>query len=198
MLTNLCKCTIIGVLNQMKINPCPREIKMIDKTDYVKNAQKAVNDGMETFLNWGNAAIDNTFSMYEQGIAARDTNIAEARKQFLELESNLTQKLNNQKEQFKSMAIELSEAYWPESKQLMEQAEKFFQDNIDEMVKKNREMLESSIDSSVKSSLNVENKCISQLRENYTRGSENLRKQFDSLMSQAVETIATDKTAATK
>jgi predicted patatin/cPLA2 family phospholipase len=114
------------------------------------------------------------------------------------LESNLTQKLNNQKEQFKSMAIELSEAYWPESKQLMEQAEKLYQDNINEMVKKNREMLESSIDSSVKTSLNVENKCISQLRENYTRGSENLRKQFDSLMSQAVETIATDKTAATK
>ena len=182
----------------MKINPCPRKVKMIDKTDYVKNTQKAVNDGMETFLNWGNAAIDNTFSMYEQGIAARDTNIAEARKQFLELESNLTQKLNNQKEQFKSMAIELSEAYWPESKQLMEQAEKLYQDNINEMVKKNREMLESSIDSSVKTSLNVENKCISQLRENYTRGSENLRKQFDSLMSQAVETIATDKTAATK
>ena len=198
MLTNLCKCTIIGVLNQMKINPCPREVKMIDKTDYVKNAQKAVNDGMETFLNWGNAAIDNTFSMYEQGIAARESNIAEARKQFQELESNLTQKWNNQKEQFKSMATELSEAYWPESKQLMEDAEKLYQDNINEMVKKNREMLESSIDSSVKSSLNVENKCISQLRENYTRGSENLRKQFDSLKSQAVETIATDKTAATK
>ena len=171
---------------------------MIDKTDYVKNAQKAVNDGMETFLNWGNAAIDNTFSMYEQGIAARDTNIAEARKQFQELESNLTQKWNNQKEQFKSMATELSEAYWPESKQLMEDAEKLYQDNINEMVKKNREMLESSIDSSVKSSLNVENKCISQLRENYTRGSENLRKQFDTLMSQAAETAATNKTTATK
>ena len=26
---------------------------MIDKTDYLKNTQKAVNDGMETFLNWG-------------------------------------------------------------------------------------------------------------------------------------------------
>ena len=171
---------------------------MIDKTDYVKNAQKAVNDGMETFLNLGNAAIDNTFSMYEQGIAARDTNIAEARKQFQELESNLTQKWNNQKEQFKSMATELSEAYWPESKQLMEDAEKLYQDNINEMVKKNREILESSIDSSVKTSLNVENKCISQLRENYTRGSENLRKQFDTLMSQAAETAATNKTTATK
>ena len=171
---------------------------MIDKTDYVKNAQKAVNDGMETFLNWGNAAIDNTFSMYEQGIAARDTNIAEARKQFQELESNLTQKWNNQKEQFKSMATELSEAYWPESKQLMEEAEKLYQDNINEMVKKNREMLESNIDSSVKSNLNIEKKWVSQLRENYTRGSENLRKQFDTLMSQAAETAATNKTTATK
>ena len=171
---------------------------MIDKTDYVKNTQKAVNDGMETFLNWGNAAIDNTFSMYEQGIAARDTNIAEARKQFQELESNLTQKWNNQKEQFKSVATELSEAYWPESKQLMEQAEKLYQDNINEMVKKNREMLESNIDNSLKSNLGLEKKWVAQLRENYARGSENLRKQFDSLMSQAVETIATDKTAATK
>ena len=171
---------------------------MIDKTDYVKNTQKAVNDGMETFLNWRNTAIDNTFSMYEQGIAARDTNIAEARKQFQELESNLTQKWENQKEQFKSMTIELSEAYWPESKQLMEQAEKLYQDNIDEVVKKNREMLESNIDNSLKSNLGIEKKWVAQLRENYARGSENLRKQFDSLMSQAVETIATDKTAATK
>jgi len=171
---------------------------MIDKTDYVKNAQKAVNDGMETFLNWRNTAIDNTFSMYEQGIAARESNIAEARKQFQELESNLTQKWNNQKEQFKSMATELSEAYWPESKQLMEDAEKLYQDNINEMVKKNREMLESNIDSSVKSNLNIEKKWVSQLRENYTRGSENLRKQFDTLMSQAAETAATNKTTATK
>ena len=171
---------------------------MIDKTDYVKNAQKAVNDGMETFLNWGNAAIDNTFSMYEQGIAARESNIAEARKQFQELESNLTQKWNNQKEQFKSVATELSEAYWPESKQLMEDAEKLYQDNINEMVKKNREMLESNIDSSVISNLNIEKKWVSQLRENYTRGSENLRKQFDTLMSQAAETAATNKTTATK
>ena len=164
---------------------------MIDKTDYVKNTQKAVNDGMETFLNWGNAAIDNTFSMYEQGIAARDTNIAEARKQFLELESNLTQKWENQKEQFKSMTIELSQAYWPESRQLMEQVEKFFEDNINVVVQKNRKMLESSIDSSVKINLNVEKKWVAQLRENYARGSENLRKQFDTLVSQAAESTAT-------
>ena len=174
-----------------KINPCPIKVNMIDKTDYVKNAQKAVNDSMETFLNWGNAAIDNTFSMYEQGIAARDTNIAEARKQFQELESNLTQKWENQKEQFKSMALELSEAYWPESKQLMEQAEKLYQDNIDEVVKKNREMLESNIDNSLKSNLGLEKKWVAQLRENYARGSENLRKQFDTLVSQAAETAET-------
>ncbi len=72
----------------MKINHCPIKVNMIDKTDYIKNTQKAVNDGMETFLNLGNSAIDNSFSIYEQGIAARDTNIAEARKQFEELESN--------------------------------------------------------------------------------------------------------------
>ncbi|SVC95389.1 uncharacterized protein METZ01_LOCUS348243, partial [marine metagenome] len=29
---------------------------MIDNTNYIKNAQKAANDGMETFLNWGKAA----------------------------------------------------------------------------------------------------------------------------------------------
>jgi GTP1/Obg family GTP-binding protein len=180
----------------MKINHCPIKVNMIDKTDYLKNTQKAVNDGMETFLNWGNAAIDNTFSMYEQGIKARDTNIAEARKQFQELESSLTQKWENQKEQFKSMTIELSQAYWPESRQLMEQVEKFFEDNINVVVQKNRKMLESSIDSSVKINLNVEKKWVSQLRENYTRGSENLRKQFDSLVSQAAETTATKETTA--
>ena len=169
----------------MKINHCPIKVNMIDKTDYLKNTQKAVNDGMETFLNWGNAAIDNTFSMYEQGIEARDTNIAEARKQFQELESNLTQKWENQKEQFKSMTIELSQAYWPESKQLMEQAEKLYQDSYD-VFNKNRKMLESNIDSSVKSNLNIEKKSVAQLRKNFVRGSENARKQFDSLVSQAV------------
>ena len=158
---------------------------MIDKTDYIKNTQKAVNDGMDTFLNLGNSAIDNIFSIYEQGIAARDTNIAEARKQFNELEGNLTQKWENQKEQFKSTALKLSETYWPESKQLMEQAEKLYQDNYDEF-NKNRKMLESNIDSSVKSNLNIEKKSVAQLRKNFVRGSENARKQFDSLMSQAV------------
>tara|TARA_B100000586_G_C20027585_1_gene391818 strand:+ start:110 stop:610 length:501 start_codon:yes stop_codon:yes gene_type:complete len=166
---------------------------MIDNTNYIKNAQKAANDGMETFLNWGQAAIDNTFSMYEQGIAAQESNIAEARKQFQELESNLTQKWNNQKEQFKSMTMELSEAYWPESKQLMEKAEKLYQDNINEMVNKNREMLEKNIDSSVENTLEIEKKWVSQLRENYASGSENLRKQFDALVSQAAESTTTKK-----
>ena len=165
---------------------------MIDKIDYLKNAQEAVYDCVETLLDWGNTAIDNSFSMYEQGIAAQESSIAEARKQFQELESNLTLKWNNQKEQFKSMTTELSETYWPESEQLMEEAEKLYQDNINEMVKKNREMLESNIDSSVKSNLNIEKKWVSQLRENYARGSENLLKQFDTLMSQTAETIQPD------
>jgi predicted patatin/cPLA2 family phospholipase len=177
-----------GVLDEDQ--PCPRKVKMIDKTDYAKTAQKAANDGMETFLNWGKAAIDNTFSMYEQGIAAQESNIAEARKQFQELESNLTQKWNNQKQQFKSMAMELSEAYWPESKQLMEKAEKLYQDNINQVVSKNREMLESNIDRSIESTLNIEKEWVSQLRENYTHGAEKLRKQFDTLMSQAVKEAA--------
>ena len=70
---------------------------MIDKTDYIKNTQKAVYEGMETLLDWGNASIDNSFSMYEQGIAAQESSIAVARKLFKELESNLTHNLNNQK-----------------------------------------------------------------------------------------------------
>ena len=168
---------------------------MIDKTDYLKNTQKAVNDGMETFLNWGNAAIDNTFSMYEQGIETRDTNIAEARKQFQELESNLTQKWENQKEQFKSMTIELSKAYWPESKQLIEQTEKL---NLNEVFEKNREMLESNIDTSLKTNLDIEKKSVDQLRENYALGAKNMRKQFNKQKPQAAVKVAANKSKATK
>jgi hypothetical protein len=67
----------------------------------------------------------------------------------------------------------------------VEQAEKFYQDSYDEF-NKNRKMLESNIDSSVKSNLDIEKKSVAQLRKNFVRGSENVRKQFDSLMSQAV------------
>jgi hypothetical protein len=59
------------------------------------------------------------------------------------------------------------------------------------VVKKNREMLESNIDNSLKSNLSLEKKWVAQLRENYARGSENLRKQFDTLVSQAAETAET-------
>ena len=52
-------------------------------------------------------------------------------------------------------------------------------------------MLESNIDNSLKSNLGLEKKWVAQLRENYARGSENLRKQFDSLVSQAAETAET-------
>ena len=198
----MCICTIIEILNHWNVSsdldedkPCPIKVNMIDKTDYLKNTQKAVNDGMETFLNWGNAAIDNTFSMYEQGIETRDTNIAEARKQFQELESNLTQKWENQKEQFKSMTIELSKAYWPESKQLIEQPEKL---NLNEVFEKNREMLESNIDTSLKTNLDIEKKSVAQLRENYALGAKNMRKQFNKQKPQAAVKVAANKSKATK
>ncbi len=79
------------------------------------------------------------------------------------------------------------------SKQLMEKAEKLFQDNINEMVNKNREMLEKNFDSSLENTLEIEKKWVAQLRENYASGSENLRKQFDALVSQAAESTTTKK-----
>jgi hypothetical protein len=61
------------------------------------------------------------------------------------------------------------------------------------MVNKNREMLEKNLDSSVENTLEIEKKWVSQLRENYASGSENLRKQFDELVSQAAESTTTKK-----
>ena len=168
---------------------------MIDKTDYIKNTQKAVYEGMETLLDWGNASIDNSFSMYEQGIAAQESSIAEARKQFQELESNLTQNLYNQRKLYKSMALELSDAYWPESKQLIEQPEKL---NLNEVFEKNREMLESNIDTSLKTNLDIEKKSVAQLRENYALGAKNMRKQFNKQKPQAAVKVAANKSKATK
>ena len=182
-------------VTSMKINPCPRKVNMIDKIDYLKNAQEAVYDCVETLLDWGNTAIDNSFSMYEQGIAAQESSIAEARKQFQELESNLTQNLYNQRKLYKSMALELSEAYWPESKQLIEQPEKL---NLNEVFEKNREMLESNIDTSLKTNLDIEKKSVAQLRKNYARGAENVRKQFNKQKPQAAVTTAANKSKATK
>ena len=52
-----------GVLDEDQ--PCPRKVKMIDKTDYANTAQKATKAGMETFLNWHKQAIDKIFSMLE-------------------------------------------------------------------------------------------------------------------------------------
>jgi hypothetical protein len=54
-------------------------------------------------------------------------------------------------------------------------------------------MLEKNIDSSVENTLEIEKKWVSQLRENYASGSENLRKQFDELVSQAAESTTAKK-----
>ena len=54
-------------------------------------------------------------------------------------------------------------------------------------------MLEKNIDSSLENTLEIEKKWVAQLRENYARGSENLRKQFDALVSQAAESTTTKK-----
>jgi len=107
------------------------------------------------------------------------------------LEKNLTEEWKNQQEQFKSMALKMSETYWPESKQLMEDAEKLYQSNVSEMANKNREMLEKNIDSSLESTLNVEKEWASQLRKNYTSGADKLREQFDALISKTADAAKT-------
>ncbi|MBT3213324.1 MAG: hypothetical protein HN351_01640 [Deltaproteobacteria bacterium] len=164
---------------------------MIDTTEFTKNAQKAATEGMETFLKWQKQAVDTTFSKFEQGIAAQESSISETRKHMQELEKNLTEEWKNQQEQFKSMALKMSETYWPESKQLMEDAEKLYQSNVSEMANKNREMLEKNIDSSLESTLNVEKEWASQLRKNYTSGADKLREQFDALISKTADAAKT-------
>ena len=38
---------------------------MMNISDYNKNAQKAVSQGMETFFNWQKQALENTLTMVE-------------------------------------------------------------------------------------------------------------------------------------
>ena len=85
------------------------------------------------------------------------------------------------------MALKMSETYWPESKQLMEDAKKLYQNNVSEMANKNREMLEKNIDNGIKSTMNVEKEWASQLRKNYTSGAEKLREQFDALITKTTD-----------
>ena len=95
----------------------------------------------------------------------------------------MNRELNSQKEQYKSMVLNISESYFPDSKNQIEQAEKLYEENIGGMVEKTREMVGSSIERNIETTLTFEKEWLNKLRENYTSGAENLRKQYDLMMS---------------
>ena len=74
---------------------------MINFTDYNKNAQKAANQGLETFLNWQKQALENTLSMVEERLAVQEKNLNETRQQYQDWEKNMNQELDSQKDQYK-------------------------------------------------------------------------------------------------
>ena len=156
---------------------------MMNVSEYNKNSQKAVSQGMETFFNWQKQALENTLTMVEEGIAVQELNLNETRKQYQDWEQNMNRELNSQKEQYKSMVLKISESYFPESKNQIEQAEKLYEENIGGMVEKTREMVGSSIERNIETTLTFEKEWLNKLRENYTSGAENLRKQYDLMMS---------------
>ncbi|MBP46162.1 MAG: hypothetical protein CL925_17410, partial [Deltaproteobacteria bacterium] len=78
---------------------------MINFTDYNNNAQKAANQGMETFLNWQKQALENTLSMVEEGLAVQVKNLNETRQQYQNWEQNMNRELDSQKNQYKSMVL---------------------------------------------------------------------------------------------
>ena len=128
---------------------------MMNVSDYNKNAQKAVSQGMETFFNWQKQALENTLTMVEEGIAVQEKNLNETRKQYQDWEQNMNRELNSQKEQYKNMVIKISESYFPESKNQIEQAEKLYEENIGGMVEKTREMVGSSIERNIETTLTL-------------------------------------------
>ena len=156
---------------------------MMNISDYNKNAQKAVSQGMETFFNWQKQALENTLTMVEEGIAVQEKNLNETRKHYQDWEQNMNRELNSQREQYKSMVFKISESYFPESKNQIEQAEKLYEENIGGMVEKTREMVGSSIERNIETTLTFEKEWLNKLREKYTSGAENLRKQYDLMMS---------------
>ena len=119
---------------------------MINFTDYNNNAQKAANQGMETFLNWQKQALENTLSMVEEGLAVQVKNLNETRQQYQNWEQNMNRELDSQKNQYKSMVLKFTETYWPESKNQFEQAEKLYDQNIGGMIDKTRDMVGSTIE----------------------------------------------------
>ena len=152
-------------------------------SDYNKNAQKAVSQGMETFFNWQKQALENTLTMVEEGIAVQEKNLNETRMQYHDWEQNMNCELNSQKEQYKSKILRIFESYFPDSKNQIEQAEKIYEENIGGMVEKTREMVGSSIERNIETTLTFEKEWLNKLRENYTSGAENLRNHYDLMMS---------------
>jgi|TARA_B100001079_G_scaffold133313_1_gene114170 chemotaxis regulatin CheY-phosphate phosphatase CheZ len=156
---------------------------MINFTDYNNNAQKAANQGMETFLNWQKQALENTLSMAEEGLAVQEKNLNETRQQYQNWEQNMNRELDSQKNQYKSMVLKFTETYWPESKNQFEQAEKLYEQNIGGMIDKTRDMVGSTIERNIETTLTFEKEWLNKLRENYTSGADNLRKQYDMMTS---------------
>ena len=156
---------------------------MINFTDYNNNAQKAANQGMETFLNWQKQALENTLSMAEEGLAVQVKNLNETRQQYQNWEQNMNRELDSQKNQYKSMVLKFTETYWPESKNQFEQAEKLYEQNIGGMIDKTRDMVGSTIERNIETTLTFEKEWLNKLRENYTSGADNLRKQYDMMTS---------------
>ena len=156
---------------------------MINFTDYNNNAQKAANQGMETFLNWQKQALENTLSMVEEGLAVQVKNLNETRQQYQNWEQNMNRELDSQKNQYKSMVLKFTETYWPESKNQFEQAEILYEQNIGGMIDKTRDMVGSTIERNIETTLTFEKEWLNKLRENYTSGADNLRKQYDMMTS---------------
>ena len=156
---------------------------MINFTDYNNNAQKAANQGMETFLNWQKQALENTLSMVEEGLAVQVKNLNETRQQYQNWEQNMNRELDSQKNQYKSMVLKFTETYWPESKNQFEQAEKLYEQNIGGMIDKTRDMVGSTIERNIETTLTFEKEWLNKLLENYTSGADNLRKQYDMMTS---------------
>ena len=156
---------------------------MINFTDYNINAQKTTSQGMETFLNWQKQALENTLSMVEEGLAVQEKNLNETRQQYEDWEKNMNQELDSQKDQYKSMVLKFTETYWPESKNQFEQAEKLYEQNIGGMIDKTRDMVGSTIERNIETTLTFEKEWLNKLRENYTSGADNLRKQYDMMTS---------------
>ncbi len=156
---------------------------MINFTDYNKNVHKAANQGMETFLNWQKQALENNLSMAEEGLAVQEKNLNETRQQYQNWEQNMNRELDSQKNQYKSMVLKFTETYWPESKNQFEQAEKLYEQNIGGMIDKTRDMVGSTIERNIETTLTFEKEWLNKLRENYTSGADNLRKQYDMMTS---------------